>query len=146
MGGIVRSGCYLLGIGACHLLPVNAAGAQDWPQWRGPNRDGVVSGVSVPTKWPKALTEEWRVPVGEGVASPVVADGKVVVFTRQDFRQEKDRERKILEKANEIVRCLDLRSGKEIWRSEPYLVVFQPWVDADFPWPRSTPAIAAGKI
>lgn len=32
----------------------------DWPQWRGPNRDGVVQGVTLPAKWPRALKEEWR--------------------------------------------------------------------------------------
>ena len=44
--------------------------AQYWPQWRGPNRDGVVQGVKPPDKWPKALKEEWKVTVGEGVSCP----------------------------------------------------------------------------
>src|SRR5262249_54829517 len=53
-------------------LSIPAPGlSADWPQWRGPNRDGVVHGVTAPEKWPKVLTEEWQVPVGKGVASPV---------------------------------------------------------------------------
>ncbi|MFN2516995.1 MAG: hypothetical protein ABR556_12370 [Pyrinomonadaceae bacterium] len=34
----------------------------NWPQWRGPNRDGKVTDVSVPKTWHKTLKEEWRVP------------------------------------------------------------------------------------
>src|SRR5215468_2807186 len=77
--------------------------AGDWPQWRGPNRDGVVRGVTVPAKWPKALKEEWKVTVGEGISSPVVAGGRVYVFTRQQD--------------NELVYCLDVATGTDIWRS-----------------------------
>src|SRR5262249_12993577 len=106
----------------------------EWPQWRGPNRDGVVHGVAVPVKWPRTLTEEWRVPVGEGAASPVVSGGRAYVFTRQ--------------KSDEVVRCLDLAGGKEIWHSEPYPA---PYVrgagEGDFSTgPRSTPAVADGRV
>jgi RNA polymerase sigma factor (sigma-70 family) len=105
-----------------------------WPQWRGPNRDGVVHGVPVPTKWPRALTEEWKAVVGQGVASPVVVSGKVYVFTRQN-----DDERVI---------CLDLHSGKEHWRSEPCPAPYKPGPGegtAD-DRPRSTPTVADGRI
>jgi outer membrane protein assembly factor BamB len=113
----------------------------DWPQWRGPNRDGVVHGVTAPAKWPKALKEQWRVEVGEGVASPVVAGGNVYVFTRQHFTT-----RQKIEGGAEVVVCLDLQSGEEKWRSEPYPVSCKPWVDGKFPWPRSTPAVAGGRV
>jgi RNA polymerase sigma factor (sigma-70 family) len=105
-----------------------------WPQWRGPNRDGVVHGVKVPARWPKALKEEWSTLVGEGVASPVVVDGKVYVFTRI--------------KSNELVRCLDLAGGKEIWHTEPYAAPYKPGPgEGDSPQtPRSTPAVTDGKI
>src|SRR5258708_669210 len=75
----------------------------DSPQWRGPNRDGVVHGVTVPKTWPKTLTVEWEVPVGEGVSSPVVVGGKVFLHTRQKSDEE-------------VVLGLDLISGKEKWR------------------------------
>src|SRR6476619_6609016 len=102
-----RGACFFLGVGAAFLVPMaSPLSAQDWPQWRGPNRDSVVHGVTVPAKWPKALKEEWKVTVGEGVSSPVVAGGRVYVFTRQQD--------------NELVYCLDVATGKDIWRSEPY--------------------------
>jgi outer membrane protein assembly factor BamB len=106
----------------------------NWPQWRGPSRDGVVQGVTVPAKWPRTLTEEWRVPVGTGVASPVVVGGDVYVFVR--------------EKDDELVVCLDLRSGKERWRSEPYPAPYKPGPGEGTAEdrPRSTPAVAGGRV
>jgi RNA polymerase sigma factor (sigma-70 family) len=106
-----------------------------WPQWRGPDRDGVVHGVAVPKKWPKTLTEEWRVTVGKGVASPVVAGGRVYVFTRRKDDQE-------------VVRCLDLAGGKEIWRSQPCPAPYQVGGGegtAD-DRPRSTPVVAGSRV
>ena len=54
-----------------------------WPQWRGPNRDGNVSGAIIPTSWPKTLKEQWKLTVGVGHSSPVVSKGRVYVFARQ---------------------------------------------------------------
>jgi outer membrane protein assembly factor BamB len=107
----------------------------DWPQWRGPNRDGVDCGVSVPGKWPKTLKEEWVVPVPDGFSSsPVVVGQYVYVFSR--------------EKENELVRCFDVASGKEKWRSEPYPAPYKAW-PGEGVWsngPRSTPAVAGGRV
>jgi outer membrane protein assembly factor BamB len=133
MRNFARTACILCGIGAAHLSFVGSGLAQDWPQWRGPNRDGAVHGVTVPTKWPNALREEWKVEVGEGVASPVTVGGKVYVFARR--------------KGHEVVSCLDLHNGKEIWQSEPYAAPFKPGPgDAFSNGPRSTPAVAGGKV
>jgi outer membrane protein assembly factor BamB len=134
MWNVVRPGCFFLFVGTASLLAVaSRLAAQDWPQWRGPNRDGLVHGVTVPEKWPKALKEEWRAPVGDGVASPVVVGGNVYVFTRQ--------------KDNEVVRCLDLADGKEKWRSEAYPAPFKPGPgDAFSIGPRSTPAVVEGRV
>jgi outer membrane protein assembly factor BamB len=118
-----------------YLLSVASGFAQDWPQWRGPNRDGVVHGVKVSEKWPKALREEWRVPVGEGFSSsPVVAGGKVYIFSRQ--------------KNDEFVLCFDVQNGKEIWRTEPYPAPYQVGLGegAADDRPRSTPAVASGRV
>jgi outer membrane protein assembly factor BamB len=134
MRNLFRTACFFLGVGAVHLFVVATALSGDWPQWRGPNRDGVVQGVTVPEKWPQALREEWKVPVGEGVSSPVVLGNSVYVFTRQ--------------KDDELVLCLDLSSGKEIWRSEPYPAPYQWWPgEGNFSkGPRSTPTVAGGRV
>jgi hypothetical protein len=63
-------------------LPL-AAGASDWPQWRGANRDAKVTGFVAPTTWPKELTKKWSIPVGDGVATPAMVGDRLYVFTRQ---------------------------------------------------------------
>ena len=44
----------------------------DWPQWRGPNRDGSAPSFTIPKAWPEKLTERWKVEVGIGYATPVI--------------------------------------------------------------------------
>jgi outer membrane protein assembly factor BamB len=109
----------------------------DWPQWRGPHRDGSVSGFTAPKTWPKSLTKKWTVSVGEAVASPVLADKKLYVFTRVG--------------GNEVITCLDAASGKEAWK-EKYSTgaVTSPASGfkggESFKGPRSTPAVGEGKV
>jgi hypothetical protein len=52
----------------------NFAQGQDWPQWRGANRDGKSAGFNAPKTWPKELTKKWQVTVGDGDATPSLAD------------------------------------------------------------------------
>jgi outer membrane protein assembly factor BamB len=108
-----------------------AAGSTDWPQWRGRRRDGFVD-AALPAKWPEALKKRWEIPVGTGHASPVVSGNRVVVIGR--------------EADQEIVRALDVASGKEIWRASydaPYTV--NPAAQSHGAGPKSTPAIAGGR-
>ena len=51
--------------------------AQDWPQWRGENRDGVATASAIPTAWPDELSKRWKVDVGVGYASPVVVGDRI---------------------------------------------------------------------
>jgi RNA polymerase sigma factor (sigma-70 family) len=115
--------------------PVKDDHAGDWPQWRGPNRDGVVHGVPVPNKWPRTLQEDWNVPVGKGVASPVVVGSNIYLLTRQ-----KD--------DAEIVSCHELQTGKEVWRSQPCPAPYKvgPGEGNADDRPRSTPAVADGRV
>ena len=109
-----------------------AAAGTDWPQWRGPKRDGSVE-AALPTQWPEALKKRWEIPVGAGHAGPVVSGNRVVVFSREGDQ--------------EIVRALDVASGKEIWRAAypaPYTV--NPAAQSHGPGPKSTPAIATGRV
>ena len=46
--------------------------SQDWPQWRGINRDSKVTGFKAPAAWPAELKQEWKVTVGFGDATPVL--------------------------------------------------------------------------
>lgn len=83
-----------------------SAGAFDWPQWRGPNRDGISLETNLLTDWPKDGPKVlWEQPTGEGFSAPAVADGRVLLLV-QDPQKPKD----------EAVICWDARSGKELWR------------------------------
>ncbi len=115
------------------LLLVNLnAFSQDWPQWMGANRDGKVSGFVAPGTWPAELTPQWKVVVGLGDASPVMAGGKIYSFTRQGD--------------DEVIMCLDAATGKELWQNKyPALAITGP-ASSLHSGPRSTPAIGEGKI
>ena len=76
--------------------------AQDWPQWRGPSRDGALPALSAPKQWPASFTPAWRADVGEGYSSPVVANGRVFVHSRRD--------------PQEIVTALDVSTCKVLWQ------------------------------
>src|SRR5262245_46467320 len=69
------------------MASVRGVSAQDWPQWRGPNRDNKVTGFTAPKAWPKALAKKWQAKVGDGVSSPVLAGGKVYVFGREGTQE-----------------------------------------------------------
>lgn len=117
---------------AMTICLVNGVGlAQDWPQWRGAERDAGVSGFVAPSVWPKALTQRWKVTVGDGIATPALANGKLYVFARQD--------------SYEVTRCLDANSGKTVWQDKyPALGVSGP--GSGFSGPRCTPAVSDGKV
>src|SRR5258706_38226 len=66
--------------GCATLFAATLVSGQDWPQWRGPNRDNKIVGFSVPKEWPKDLTKKWKKSVGVGEASPILAGDKVFTF------------------------------------------------------------------
>ena len=75
-----------------------------WPQFRGPQRDGICRDPTPLAKtWAKPPKVLWSRPVGEGHAGPAVLDGKVYLV---DY----DIERKA-----DVVRCMSLETGKDIW-------------------------------
>jgi outer membrane protein assembly factor BamB len=74
----------------------------DWPQWRGPNRDGV-STETIVAAWPKnGPPVLWQAKVGEGFASVAVAKGRVYTIFQAG--------------SDEAVVCWDEKTGHEIWR------------------------------
>jgi len=90
--------------GVAVLLWATSTFAQDWPQWRGPNRDGKVTGFTVPQTWPKTLSQKWKTTVGLGDATPALVGDKLYVAVRQG--------------GNEVTLCLDAGTGKEPWRDK----------------------------
>lgn len=71
-----------LALGPFLLSPIGAQ-ADQWPQWMGPNRDGVWSETGIIDAFPTGGAKVvWRVPIAGGCAGPAVADGKVYVTDR----------------------------------------------------------------
>lgn len=108
-----------------------SAGAEEWPQWRGPDRDGHAPMFEVPATWPDAPSEVWKVEVGEGYASPVVTDDRIYLMARQGD--------------DEVAMALDLADGKVLWNHRfptPY-TMHQAAVKYG-QGPKSTPVVADG--
>jgi outer membrane protein assembly factor BamB len=130
------------------LLVVSApAFADDWPQWLGPQRDGVwrETGIieKLPDGGPKTL---WRTPIGEGYAGPAVAGGKVYItdrFLAKDAANPKSPfDAKSRVSGNERIVCLDAKTGEILWKHEydcPYQISYASG-------PRTTPVVDAGKV
>jgi len=121
---LIVSSCALLISASCAL-------AQDWPQWRGPNRDGKAAGFTAPKTWPKELTQKWKTTVGEGVATPALVGDKLYVFARQE--------------GGEITRCLNAADGKELWKDK-YDAMGATGPAQSHSGPRSSPTVAGGKV
>jgi outer membrane protein assembly factor BamB len=117
--------------GCLILVAASQAFAQDWPQWRGPNRDGKTSGLMPPGAWPSELTQKWKVAVGTGDASPALVGDRLYVFSRKGD--------------DEVISCLNAANGKEIW-VEKYAAPKVQGAANRHPGPRSSPVVADGKI
>ena len=132
---------FLLAIAVIHsvdaLLAIEpvpqSRAANDWPQWRGPNRDGTVIGFSIPDVWPESLDKQWSVDLGDGYSSPVVADGRVYQLSRQGDE--------------EHVQCLELDSGKTVWHGGyPAAGAVHSAAASHGIGPKSTPVVAREKL
>ncbi|MGH7136020.1 MAG: PQQ-binding-like beta-propeller repeat protein [Pirellulales bacterium] len=90
---------------ALAVIWASAVHADDWPQWRGPTRDGVWHETGVVERFKAShLTPRWRVPISSGYSGPTVADGRVYVTDR--VAEPKQIER---------VHCVDSKTGERIW-------------------------------
>lgn len=121
---------HLLGLVCALALGGGATSAGDWPQWRGPDRNGVVpASEKTPATLPANPAVVWKMQVGEGLASPVVARGRLVYF---DARNGK-----------EVLHCLDAATAKEHWQAE----IDDTFSDSQGPsGPRCTPVIDGDRV
>ncbi len=97
------------------VLPALTPQGDEWPQWRGPTRDGVWRETGIRSELPDEMEPRWSVPVGSGYSGPTVADGRVYVMDRLAEPDEVER-----------VHCLDWKTGESIWKHEydcPYVGV-----------------------
>jgi len=103
--------------------------AGDWPQWHGPTRDcRVPAGEPTPSSLPADLNAVWKIAVGGGFSSPVVAGGKLV-YLDENGKQE-------------VAHLIETKTGKAIWNL-PFADRFEDEWGAG---PRSTPLIDGDRV
>jgi outer membrane protein assembly factor BamB len=105
--------------------------AADWTEWRGPHRDGVL--IAEPKAWPEKLKQKWKVTVGEGHASPILAGGSIFDFARQE--------------GQETVLSIDPATGTVRWRQQyPAPYKMNPAAAGHGEGPKSTLLYSNGKL
>lgn len=104
-----------------------------WPGWLGPERNGWVEDFDAPVKWPDKLEKRWQATVGTGYGTPVVIGDRIFQHARQG--------------EDEVVWCLDLKSGDVIWR-QATSVPFKVRGGGEFhgKGPKSCPVYADGRL
>jgi outer membrane protein assembly factor BamB len=134
----------LLVVLALSSLSLPALRGDDWPQWLGPQRDGVWRETGLLDKFPEdGPTVKWRVKIHGGYAGPAVADGRVYVtdyVTDGDTRPSPTGRNKLA--GTERVLCLNAADGKLLWKHEyscPYNISYPAG-------PRCTPLVQGGKV
>ncbi len=103
--------------------------ADDWPQWRGPQLDGISRETGLLAKWPdNGPPELWRVPLGSGFSAVSVAGDRA--FTMFGSAE------------GEFAAALDVRSGKTLWKARCGELFKNSYGDG----PRATPAFDEGRV
>ena len=117
---------------ACFALALPAAHADDWPQWRGLNRDGVwhETGIIDAFSGPQ-IEHVWRAEVSPGYSGPTVADGRVYLTDRIAEPNEMER-----------VLCFDAKTGSRLWTHEYECKYRVGYPDG----PRAAVTIADGRV
>jgi outer membrane protein assembly factor BamB len=101
----------------------------DWPQWRGPQRTGWAAvGEPAPARLPEEFKPLWRISVGGGFSSPVVAGSTLVYFADANGK--------------ETVHAVAAATGKALWQT----AITDTFRDEWGAGPRSTPMVSDGKV
>lgn len=125
----------LLLISGHHLGAAEPTTAADWPQWRGPTRDGVTTTARWPDRLePAAIERVWRLPLGPSYSGPLIVGD--TVFTTETRNKD-----------TEAVYAVDRATGSMRWRAEWAGALSVPFFAAsNGSWIRSTPAFADDRL
>ena len=133
-----KNGYKFLILAAIIMLAIaTLATAADWPQWRGPNSNGISAETDWLGVWHDGLVKiDWKESVGTGFSSLSYSDGRV--YAMGNSARKKDDENQ-----KDIVYCLDAKSGKIIWKSEYSSDLTPKYYEGG---PSATPTIHGGKV
>ena len=123
----------MLGRGIASLLCLffgALAWAADWPQWRGPNRDGISAETGLLDAWPKGGPPlVWKIQgLGEGYSSAAIAAGRLFIQGQQGDE--------------EYVLAFDAGTGKQLWRAHTGI----PFNESRGHGPRGTPTVDGDRL
>ena len=126
------------------LVPCSAPAA-DWPQWLGPERNGVWNESGVIEKFPASGPKvKWRAKIAGGYSGPAVAEGRVFVtdYIRKSGDPTSDPGVKNVLEGEERLVCLDEKTGKELW-----IHSYPRTYEISYPvGPRATPTVDGDRI
>src|SRR5438876_7891743 len=92
-------------LGIILVASASLSRADDWPQWRGPKRDGIWRESGIVEKFDsEQLPILWRAEIGSGYSGPTVAAGRVYITDRLTEPSQVER-----------VHCFDAATGKPLW-------------------------------
>lgn len=112
------------------VLTAQPSAAADWPSYRGPNLDGIAPRETIPASWTSGGPPiAWDRYLGQGYSSITIVNGRGYTLYQSAFQQH--------------LLCFDIRGGGTIWETS-----FAPTYEqlGLYPGPRSTPAVADGKL
>lgn len=115
-------------------IGAGAAAAGDWPQWRGPDRNGVSREVGLLKQWPAGGPKLlWQLSdIGDGYSTPSVVGSRIYVMSNRGMD-------------NEFVLALAVNDGRTIWTTRVGNVG-NPNQNPSFPKARSTPTVDGNRI
>ena len=124
----------LLALIVCHLLSAGENSAFDWPQFRGPNRNGISNESGILTNWPATGPRVlWKFSAGDGFSAISISNGRAYTMGNT--------------KDTDTVFCLDAKTGDVIWEKS-FACPATPWAAnaKGYPGTRCTPTIDGGKL
>jgi len=110
------------------LFASECAMAMDWPQWRGPNRNGI-SSETIPPFSPEGPKLIWTAAVGAGFSSCAITGGRL--YTMGNANEQ------------DIIWCLDAATGRDIWRHSYPARLDPQYYEGG---PGATPTVADAKV
>jgi outer membrane protein assembly factor BamB len=117
------------GAGSSRSAAAAGAAGDDWPQFRGPHRDGVAAVAALLPTWPPAgPLRLWRVPIGEGYSHLAIAGGRLYTLFGTN--------------ATEYLSAFDTASGRQLWVQKMDAELMSDQGNG----PRSTPTYDAGTL
>jgi hypothetical protein len=112
-----------------HSAVAITCAAADWPQWRGPARDGISKETGLLQEWPadgpKLLWQ--KSDLGDGYSTPSIVGDRIFLVSNKGLE-------------NEFVQCLSVKDGSQIWQTR-IGKVGKPDQAPNYPGARSTPTI-----